>query len=185
MTKRVRDEIKNPKIIGRRISSFESDLDGVLQSLVERPQNLSEFIDTLSVSVVADALGENDELTIQYMQLSLQLGVAHFISALELPVEFGVDYLGKKYPYAIKRSTSHVGANAWLKVVYMAIILRNANALQIMCSIPTEILREADTKSLESTYRLVDFMTGLFNSDVEIGELLISAMESLEGIDYM
>ena len=185
MSKRVRSEIKHPEIIRMGVEAYEKRLDRLLTSFVERPSNLSRFSNSRQAAVEVDALGENDELTIQYMQLSLQLGVAHFISALELPAEFGVDYLGKKYPYAVKRSTSHVGANAWLKVVYMAIILRNANALQIMCTIPTEILREADTKSPESTYRLVDFMKGLFNSDVDIGELLISAMESLEDIDYM
>jgi hypothetical protein len=185
MSKRMRTEVKHPEIVKMDIDDFEEDIDYVLHSFTERPENLTEFRGALRVAVVADALGENDELTIQYMQLSLQLGVAHFISALELPFDFGVDYLGKKYSYTIKRSTSHVGASAWLKVVYMAIVLRNANTIQIMCSIPTESLREADTKTPESSYRLVDFMKGLFDSDVDIGELLIAAMESLEDIDYM
>jgi len=185
MTKRIRAEIKNPKMIGRKISCFENDLDDMLQSLVERPQNLSEFVGTLSVAVVADALGENDELTIQYLQLALQLGVANFISSLELESDFGVDYLGTKYPYALKSSKSYIDADSWLTVVYLAIILRNQNALNIMCNIPTDALREADSMPTESSYHLVDFMKGLFDSRVDIGGLLIDAMESMKDTSYM
>ena len=185
MSKRVRSEIKHPEIIRMGVEAYEKRLDRLLTSFVERPSNLSRFPNSRRAAVEVDALGENDELTIQYMQLSLQLGVAHFISALELTCDFGVDYLGKKYPYALKASQSYIDANSWLSNAYMAIVLRNENALRILCSITTDALREADSSPPESSYHLVDFMKGLFNSDADIGELLISAMESLEDIDYM
>lgn len=37
----------------------------------------------------------------------------------------------------------------------------------------------------ESSYHLVDFMKGLFDSNVDIGDLLIDAMESMKDTNYM
>ncbi|WP_179957510.1 immunity 49 family protein [Exilibacterium tricleocarpae] len=180
MVKRIRPEAECPDAEREYLNDFEEDIEDVLLSLEERPKNLTQFNDALRSATRADALGENDELTIQYMQLALELGVAHFISALELPEKFGVDYLGKRYAYAIKSSKVHTDPDAWLNVVYLAIILRNQDALGVMGRISTEALRNANIKTDEANYLYVDFIKGLFDKKVDVGELLIAAMKATD-----
>ncbi|WP_036800703.1 hypothetical protein [Photobacterium marinum] len=108
MNKRVRKEIKFPDLVGRRITRHEEKRDFLLSSLVTRPDLLTEFNNVLNTAIAADGLGERDELTVQYFQLALELGVAHFISAFELPVDYEVTYLGTTYPYS-KKALEHPG----------------------------------------------------------------------------
>lgn len=185
MPKRIRPEIKFPEISKTIISAFESTLEGVLASLQHRGDKLCNFNGAWETAILLDAIGEDHERTVRYMNLALHMGVAHFVSALELPEEFDLVYEGSSYPYVIEAAKAYVDPESWLTIVYLAIVLREADALRILCRIPTAALRGGNSISPESAYHLVDLMKGLFDRSADIGNLLKTAMEHIDTSDYM
>ncbi|WKE65754.1 immunity 49 family protein [Gallaecimonas kandeliae] len=183
MEKRIRPEIKHRGMEEDDIAHFEGRLDKLLNSFQERPENLARFDRATEVAITADALGEPDELSIQYLQLALSLGVAHFVSALALPVTYELEYLGQHYPYAIGRTNYSTDPTSWLSVFSLALILRDHQALAILCQVSTDAMRQAETETDEAAYSYVDFLKGLLDPDSDIGELLFNALDATSGPD--
>ncbi|NJO78629.1 MAG: immunity 49 family protein [Cyanobacteria bacterium RM1_2_2] len=176
-----RHKLKNLNMIQMIIDDFESQVSNLLLSLEQRPQNLAiAYKEALEQAVYAFVLGKQKEEIIEYLSLSLQLGVAHFSSALELPEIFPIQFRGQTYSYSHERSTAFISPIDWSKIFHLAIVLRNGHAIKFLSGISTDALREANVKEDEVDYLYVDFLKGLFNKEVNIGELLIQVMDATD-----
>jgi hypothetical protein len=171
--------LENSSITQKILDNFEARIGNILISLEQRPQNLSTaYIEAFKQAAYASSLCKPKAEIIEYLNLSLQLGVAHFSSAFELPESFPIQFRGQTYLYSHKHSTVFISPTDWSKLFHLAVILRNRDAIEFLAGIPTEALREANIKEEEVDYLYVDFLKGLFNREVNIGELLIKAMNS-------
>jgi len=180
-----RHELKNLSMMERNLERFESTrVLRMLSFLEEVPDNLgSAYRDVLGHANRAIVLGKPKELIVEYLFLALQLGVAYFVSALDLPVDYSITFRGKNYPYGRKRCRAYVGPNSWSKLFYLGAILRVDKALAILKKIPTSVMRESEVIGNEVDFLIVDFLQGLFTKDLggkTIGDLLVDAMDATD-----
>lgn len=177
-----RHELTNFEILQSQLNRFESRITKSLSQYESRSQNLGRgYLKAIHAACLSLILSREKLETIRYLQLGLDLGVANFISSLELKKEFPIVYDGQKYDYASKKSRNYVGPTDWKRLFYLAVILRQVDTAAFLTDkISTDNLREAEITSDDVDFYHVDFLKGLTDKTVDIGSLLSRVMTATD-----
>ena len=174
-----RHELKNPQMFGMLLDNFYAELENNLNAFQERPQNLGFFFEEVMKNIgYATAIGKSNDELIDLYQLANELGTAIFVSYAGVDGAQAISFKGKKYSFEVKLSTAYVDCLTWNKSFYLAIILRDKEKINTLRSVPGEVFRNADVKGDEFDYKFIDFMKGLYDQNVNIGNLLIETMDA-------
>jgi hypothetical protein len=75
--------------------------------------------------------------------------------------------------------------DVWLNAFFSAIILRDGPIIRSLCKVPEETHKTANLRPNDFDLAFVQATKGLFNSEVNIGQLLVDAMIAAKAEDKM
>jgi len=193
MKKIARHPINNIDFVLRSLERIKERLLKDFDNIQKRPQILGTYsrkiLKTVSESVLVEY--KKDEI-INYMQIALLTGLGNFQSALNPGSSFNI-YIGeKKLSFKGVETTAYIDTYQWELLYYLAIITRDKNSLDFLNSIPESLMKTANIEGDDADYKINRFYKGLFDSSVDIEDLLIEAMEAIdpdlhdnERLDYL
>lgn len=174
----------NKREARRKCESLESHFEDCLQDVTQHPDLIYALLDTsrrvTGYKCILDPQAE-DALTWDSFQSSKDIAMAVFkaVGATEFSAH-GVVAEG----IAIARgsaSSTDVSADRWLDTLWMALACRDDQALDALCSIPTDWLRSSSQAALsEYFFFWVDAMKSYLRQGQDFLGLLNRAMEATD-----
>lgn len=180
-----RHSIKNLELILEEINSTDEELEEDFYYLQQNPENLGYFSKTiLETASSAILVGLPHDKIINYMQIGLYTGLGHFQSALNPGKSFNIDLGNKKLSIQGVKTTAYIDTFQWERLLHIAFILREKGSIKMLNSILRSFMRQADIKPDDADEAIVSFYQGLYDSDVELGALLLKAMKACNPSKY-
>ncbi len=126
-------------------------------------------------SVVADA---SPKKVLYLLDLVTDIFVFNFVSSINDSKSISLPMGDAEIQIIGEATTAYMDTNTWLIGFYAAVVNRNKSALDVLCSVQDEVFLGADIKPDEFDLAYVRACKGLFDSNANIGQLLVDAMEA-------
>ena len=175
-----RHSVNNIELILESLDHTKQRLAKDFENVQKQTKNLGSFYRKMLEAASSSALAESlhDE-TINYMKIALLTGLGNLQSARYPGEPFNI-YIGEqKLSFQGVETTAYIDTYQWELLYYLAVILRDTDSIKILNQIPESLMRKADIEGDEADYAVIRFYKGLFDSDANIGKLLLEAMESI------
>lgn len=169
------------EFLKEQIANFEQQwADYKLEGVRNNPVECISYNINLALEVFSDSLSaqlpEKDAL--KHLRLLKDLGVANFVSSMNDGKTISLPFGDARLEIVGEATTAYMNTDTWLKAYYAAIVIRDRNAIDILCKVPEEIFLGANIKPDEFDLAFVRASKGLFDPAVNIGQLLVDAMEA-------
>ena len=176
-----RHQLKNFQILEEEVGYFQSKIEMHLGRMMHSPGNIASRMQiTLEIISMAIVLKREKDEIIELMNLALSIGMANYHSALDKGSEYTISYNNKSFPIGFKKRSHHVGALTWSKVYSLAVILRDHEAIKFLLSISEDFLKTDNIKLDSVDYSRVNFLKGIYNDSVDIGDLLLEVYNNAD-----
>lgn len=170
-----------------RIEFYERLLAVFIKSVKERRKKTfgSFFVDTCEVFSKSIVVGQTSEESLRYLRILSALGVANFESSLNPGKTIDIDLPDEQITTPGTATTAYMDVDTWTNAFCAAVILRDAPAFRALCAVPEETHKTANLRPNAFDLAFVRALKGLYTPDVNIGQLLVDAIElgKEEGMD--
>lgn len=167
------------------------------EAIKKRPlDNLgSEFRKSLKILAFL-AIDSRDKKEIFYLlKIAQNIGLMNFKFGTKIGESFNCSLEEESFTLVGQETSIYMDTDTWLRALYLSLILRDMDAVDFLCQVPESVHIQANIKADAFDIAFVRVMKGLFNPDVNIGKLLVEAMDiskselipsaRLEYIDYI
>lgn len=167
----------NHKVIGIFSNYYSGKLLKLKEILINNPKIAGTLFkqgyDAISDSVVA---GESRDQTGKLLDSVKDLGINYYRNVMDDDrAEF--TFLGENFSVKTEYTTAYSDPISWSKFLYSAILAKDGSAINELISIPTALMSEAQLKGDPVDFAIMRFLKGLYQTDVDLGQLLMEAME--------
>ena len=171
---------ENIEFINEDIARYEKAWnEDIVNALKKRPaENLGpEFREVLSIMALSIVGQLSKDHVKRYLDIATHLGIANFESAMKPGVSFSVNIDGEVVELSGTATTAYTDTETWINAFYCAVIARSSGGIETLCAVPESIHANSDIKPDNFDLAFVRMLKGMYNPDVNIGELLVDAME--------
>ena len=165
--------------IKEKISNFEEDWDEYVarcRSGKTEPRNIRRSAHELFLtSLVANVPRSK---VWKFLDLLTDASVAHFVSSLNDGKTISVPLGDLRIETMGEATTAYMDTDTWLIAFYAAVVNRNQSAIKVLCSVPEKCFLGANIKPDDFDLAFVRACKGLYDPSVNIGQLLVDAMEA-------
>lgn len=171
------------EILLQQIDTFDENWsEYILECLQKLPAtNLgSVFNDVFQVFCKSVVANVSKKRTTNYLNLLCDLGVANFVSSTNPGRSIYVPMGSSKIEFVGEATSAYMGTSTWLMAFYATLICGKIDSTRILCDVPEEVFLRADFKADEFDLAMVRVSKGLFDASVDIGQLLIEAIDMSE-----
>jgi hypothetical protein len=167
-------------VINRRVTQYEDLWDMTRNALQQRPATSLgyEFREALKYFAVTVAGGLPRERILWALHAMNGIGVANFAFATHPGEPITVQLPDTSFDVIGQAKTDYTDTGTWLKAFCAAVIARDPAGLTTLVRVPEEVYMQANLKPDECGLATVRFLKGLYNPAVDIGKLLIRAVEA-------
>lgn len=162
------------------LTQYAESWGDILEAIKNRPGDnlgpeLRESLYAFSMSIV----GNSEKNQIRDLLIKMKsIGIANFEFSLKPGETFTVHLGGESFELIGQPVTAYMDTNTWLIAYYSAVVARDMSGINTLCQVPEIIHQNANLKPDHFDLSFVRAMKGLFNPDVNIGQLLVDAMEA-------
>ena len=149
--------------IEERYRDATEDLDFFLSNACENVDNLSLVHDTaFDIVCCGNALKKESDSILRALKLAAYASEALFKTAIvegNVQVNLGT---GIVCEFVSKPSQSLINSDLWIRSFYLNWIFRFDNALQTLCNVPLNLLRNSPTQGHEYRYRYIETLKAIY-----------------------
>ena len=165
--------------IKEKISNFEEDWDEYVarcRSGKTEPRNIRRSAHELFLTSVVANVPRSKVL--KFLDLLTDASVAHFVSSLNDGKTISVPLGDLRIETMGEATTAYMDTDTWLIGFYAAVVNRNQSAIKVLCGVPEKCFLGANIKPDDFDLAFVRACKGLYDPSVNIGQLLVDAMEA-------
>ncbi|MED5526853.1 MAG: immunity 49 family protein [Pseudomonadota bacterium] len=136
---------------------------------------VSESLSAFCYSIMAD---ENLERTLYYLTVAKEFGVAHFDMLVRQGEKFTATINNEVYEFTGRRKGDYTDTNAWCRVYFSAILLRDMDAIERLQKVMPEHFAVSNIRNDPFDLALVAVLKGMFQQGKDMGALLELALKA-------
>lgn len=166
-------------LVSKRIQVIEQKGLTVFEQTLEKYSLGSFMKNTLSNYNEYSVLDKPDNsVQLQLLKYWQILAKAFYKLAFNPDKEVEVIFRDTPVSHKGKAYTAYMGFNSWLESWSVFFVLRDRSGIELMISAPNEVFERADIKWDKLDYNLLEIFRNIYNTDADMVQLLINAMES-------
>ncbi|WP_417362564.1 immunity 49 family protein [Gallaecimonas pentaromativorans] len=136
---------------------------------------VSESLGAFFDSIIAD---ESPKRTLHYLRVAKEFGVAHFDMLVRQGERFTAAINNEVYEFTGRRKGDYTDTNAWCRVYFSAILLRDMDAVERLQKVMPEHFAVSNIRNDPFDLALVAVLKGMFLQGKDMGALLEAALKA-------
>lgn len=169
-----------PDMIAGDIDTYERRFGDRLKALQTRPADTLgyAFGDAIRYFAMTVTDGLKKDRVLRALRAMKGIGSAIFAFASRPGKPVAVDLGDHRFEVIGQTSNAYVDTDTWLNAYFGAVIARDNAGIRTLCAVPESIHAQANLRPDTFDMAFVRALKGLYNPEVNIGQLLVDAMEA-------
>lgn len=170
-------------IVKDEVDYYMDSFEDICEAIKNRPSNSlgSEFKESLKILSLLTIGSRDKSEVLHILRFAKNIGLMNFQFGSKAGESFTCSIVGRdSFTLVGQETTVYMDTDTWLNALFVSLLLRDMNAVDTLCQVPESIHTKANIKPDPFDLAFVRVMKGLFKPDVNIGKLLLEAMQTSE-----